>query len=257
MLEMGRILVSQSAKEKLALGRTCDDCNEHIRGAKYTSLLPTKGLSHAVFEIVFRFRPFSDVGGDFFGFFSLPNGFIGMYLVDVVEKGLSSAMFAALVMGTLRGIHKTGTDTGRVLTAERAPLTATHPWAVLFYLVRCFQPGHAGTRLLRCRNAITAAGFRNGVSTAGEGGLPSELFAGATYARHPYNSARETAFRSRPMVLTNFGTRRESNSIPPNWWRFGDKYGHRSAAESADFVFERGMAFSTAALPTTIMLRWW
>jgi hypothetical protein len=169
MLDLGRIMVSESAKKKLVLRRTCKDCNQHIREAKHiqSSLLPTKGLCHEVIEIVFRFKPFSDVGGDFVDFFSLSNGFIGMYLGDVVGKGLASAMFAALVMGTLRGgSQDRDGHRERSYSIERAPLTATQPWAFLFHFVRGFQPGHAGTRLLHCRNATTTAGFRNGVSTA-------------------------------------------------------------------------------------------
>src|SRR5580658_4611347 len=93
-------------------------CEEHARDAKLiqSSLLPTQELRHESVEIVFRFIPFSEVGGDFVDFFHLPDGLIGIYLGDVVGKGLSAAMFAALVMGTLRGIHKTGTDTARVLS---------------------------------------------------------------------------------------------------------------------------------------------
>jgi hypothetical protein len=74
------------------------------------------GFRNDSVDIAFRFIPFSDVGGDFVDFFRLPDGPIGIYLGDVVGKGLSAAMFAALVMGTLRGIHKSGTDTARVLS---------------------------------------------------------------------------------------------------------------------------------------------
>ena len=79
-------------------------------------MVPTRGLRNESVEIAFRFTPFSDVGGDFADFFDLPNGFVGVYLGDVVGKGLPAAMYGALVMGTLRGIHKTGTDTAKVLT---------------------------------------------------------------------------------------------------------------------------------------------
>src|SRR5580698_3886317 len=119
MPELIEVIGSQSVEESLAFARACDNCDEHIREAKLiqSSLLPAKdGLSHESVEIAFRFIPFSEVGGDFVDFFHLPDGFIGIYLGDVVGKGLSAAMFAALVMGTLRGIHKTGTDTARVLT---------------------------------------------------------------------------------------------------------------------------------------------
>ncbi len=38
-----------------------------------------------------------------------------MYIGDVSGKGLPAALYAALAVGTLRGIHKTGTDSSRVL----------------------------------------------------------------------------------------------------------------------------------------------
>src|ERR1035441_3266695 len=115
MSELPSIVESTSVQESPACGRICD---EHAREAKLiqSSLVPTKGLCHESVEIAFRFIPFSDVAGDFVDFFRLPNGFIGIYLGDVVGKGLPAAMYGALVMGTLRGIHKTGTDTAHVLS---------------------------------------------------------------------------------------------------------------------------------------------
>ena len=71
---------------------------------------------HEAVEIAFRFTAFSEVGGDFADFFALPDGLIGLYMGDVVGQGLPAAMYGTLVMGTLRGIHKTGTDTARVLS---------------------------------------------------------------------------------------------------------------------------------------------
>jgi len=79
------------------------------------SLVPAGNLKMPGAEMAFRFSPFAEVGGDFLDFFSLPNGLIGLYIGDVVGKGLAAAMYAALVMGTLRGINKTGEDTPEVL----------------------------------------------------------------------------------------------------------------------------------------------
>ena len=62
------------------------------------------------------FRRLAGVGGDFADFFTLPDGQVGLYLGDVVGKGLSAALYAALVMGLLRGIHKDGNEPGRALT---------------------------------------------------------------------------------------------------------------------------------------------
>jgi hypothetical protein len=48
------------------------------------------------------------VGGDFLDYFELTAGSIGLYLGDVSGKGLPAAMYAALAVGTLRGVHKIG-----------------------------------------------------------------------------------------------------------------------------------------------------
>src|SRR5579864_8906426 len=80
------------------------------------SLLPGGPLATESVEIAYRFAPYSGVGGDFADFFLLPDGNAALYIGDVVGKGLSAAMYATLVMGTLRGTHKTGSDTAMVLS---------------------------------------------------------------------------------------------------------------------------------------------
>jgi hypothetical protein len=161
-----------SGKESFTSGRTCPDCDETIREAKLiqTSLLPTQGFRNESVDIAFRFIPFSDVGGDFVDFFRLPDGFIGIYLGDVVGKGLSAAMFAALVMGTLRGIHESGTDTARVLFLlnehlEQRPIRGRF-CSTLYAL---FNLSRGGTHLLQRRNATTPAGLRKRVPATWRG----------------------------------------------------------------------------------------
>jgi len=74
------------------------------------SMLPKCTLAGNNFEATFRFSPLNDVGGDFADFFLLPNGHVGLYLGDVVGKGLTAVMYAAVVMGTMRGANKTDED---------------------------------------------------------------------------------------------------------------------------------------------------
>jgi len=50
------------------------------------------------------------VGGDFLDYFELTDGRVGLYLGDVSGKGLPAALYAGLAVGTLRGVHKTGTS---------------------------------------------------------------------------------------------------------------------------------------------------
>src|SRR6202050_2052131 len=74
------------------------------------SLLPAGPLRGTSFEITYRFSPYAGVGGDFADFFELPDGQVGLYIGDVVGKGLAAALYAALVMGLLRGLHKSGAN---------------------------------------------------------------------------------------------------------------------------------------------------
>lgn len=232
---------------------TCDRiCEEHSEEAKIiqSSLLPSKGLCHEAVEIAFRFIPYSDVGGDFADFFRLPDGLIGIYLGDVVGKGLPAAMYSALVMGTLRGIHKTGTDAAHVLALLNERLVQ-RPIRGRFCstLYALFNPA---TRELIFSNAgmprpllISAAGCRQ----LGEGGLPSGMFAGATYDRHHVQLGPEDGvlFASDGLhELRNADGVEFCNARMEEVWT---ECRRKSATESLDFVFDRRLAFCDGRRP--------
>lgn len=173
------------------LGLEAPSCN-HSCGAEkdearaiQNSLLPSGTLKNASIEIAYRFSPFAEVGGDFADFFFLPNGTVALYIGDVVGKGLAAAMYAALVMGMLRGINKTDEQTSTVLSALNKRL-----------LVRPVQ-GRFATTLYAiydpvCRElAFSNAGmpYPLKASDAGcqrlkESGLPSGMFPNASYDIH-------------------------------------------------------------------------
>lgn len=79
------------------------------------AMLASEALKTPQLSIESEFQPFSEVGGDFLDYFLLSDGTAGLYLGDVTGKGLPAALFAALAVGTLRGIHKTGTQPSAVL----------------------------------------------------------------------------------------------------------------------------------------------
>jgi len=101
--------------ESPSCGRICEGYTREARLIQ-CSLLPAHDITTGCLEIAFRYAPFAEVGGDFGDFFVLPEGATELYLGDVVGKGLPAALYAGLVMGTIRGIHKTGANTARVLT---------------------------------------------------------------------------------------------------------------------------------------------
>ncbi len=249
MSKSGSVAGSKSARTSPTCGRICDDqaCEAQLI---QSSLLPTKGLCHESVEIAFRSVPFSEVGGDFVDFFCLPNGFIGIYLGDVVGKGLPAAMYAALVTGTLRGIHKSGTDTASVLTRlnERL-LQRPLPGRFCSTLYALFNPP---TRELIFSNAgmplpmlVSGAGCQH----LGEGGLPSGMFADAAYERN--------VVQLRPGDSVLFASDGLHESLNPEGVEFCTaqmamvwaQCGRKSANESADFVFSRQSAFSSGIAP--------
>jgi sigma-B regulation protein RsbU (phosphoserine phosphatase) len=252
MSELAREMERQSGKEIFTSGRTCPDCNETIREAKLiqTSLLPTHGLRNESVDVAFRFIPFSDVGGDFVDFFLLPNGLIAIYLGDVVGKGLSAAMFAALVMGTLRGIHKTGTDTARVLALLNERLVQ-RPIRGRFCstLYALFNP--ASRELIFSNAGMPLPLLVSGTACRqlGEGGLPSGMFPGSIYGRHVVQLvtgdsvlfATDGLHELRNGEGVEFCTAQMGAAWEQCW--------HKSASESADFVFDHQVAFSDGSVP--------
>jgi sigma-B regulation protein RsbU (phosphoserine phosphatase) len=133
-------------------------------------------------EVASKYRPYAAVSGDFLDMFWLSDMRLGFYLGDVVGKGLPAAMYAALAVGTLRGVKKTGEEPKDVLELLNRRLGMRMPpsrYCAVQYGV--FDPA---TRRLRYTNAglprpvhITAAGARE----LGEGGLPSGLFPHTRY----------------------------------------------------------------------------
>jgi sigma-B regulation protein RsbU (phosphoserine phosphatase) len=101
-------------------------------------MIPATALRLGPVMVAHAFRPMAAVGGDFLDYFELPDGMIGLYVGDVCGKGLPAALYAALVMGALRGIHKAGTPPAAVLaTLNRRLLIRAMPrrYAALQYAV--------------------------------------------------------------------------------------------------------------------------
>lgn len=79
-------------------------------------MLPAQPLCTAAVTISHEFQPAATVGGDFLDYFLLSDQSIGLYIGDVSGKGLPAALYAALAVGTLRGVHKTGRAPHNVLS---------------------------------------------------------------------------------------------------------------------------------------------
>ncbi|HEV8383471.1 MAG TPA: PP2C family protein-serine/threonine phosphatase [Candidatus Acidoferrales bacterium] len=154
---------------------------EEARGIQQ-AMVSVEPLRHDPVEIASRFRPVREVGGDFLDYFLLEDRRLGLYLGDVVGKGLAAAMYAALAMGTIRGIHKSDVTPTAVLELlnERLRMRVVPGrYCAMQYAVynpETQEASYANAALPR-PILISPRGCRE----IGEGGLPSGLFAGAQY----------------------------------------------------------------------------
>jgi sigma-B regulation protein RsbU (phosphoserine phosphatase) len=145
-------------------------------------MMPSEPLRVGAVRISHRFQPVAGVGGDFLDYFELSDGSVGLYLGDVSGKGLAAAMYAALAVGTLRGVHKTGQSPSTVLsTLNRRLLVQGVPRRYSATQYAVFDPRTA-------RMLVTSAGMPGPFHLSAEGcrvleipGLPPGLFADAEY----------------------------------------------------------------------------
>ncbi|HEY6904484.1 MAG TPA: PP2C family protein-serine/threonine phosphatase [Candidatus Acidoferrales bacterium] len=212
------------------------------------SLLPEGPLKGAAFEVAYRFFPFAGVGGDFADFFMLPNGLLGLYLGDVVGKGLPAALYAALVMGMLRGIHKTGQDTASSLSLLNKrmlvrPVTGRY-CATLYAL---FDPSSGVLTFSNAGLPHPILVSESGCSMLGAGGLPSGLFPGTTYDSYRVELAAGDAVLFATDGLHEI---RDDRNNDFSWGKLGQTWGRcrcKSADGSLDFLFEEAVKFTAGA----------
>lgn len=149
------------------------------------AMLPREPLHTTGVEFAYKFRPVTEVGGDFLDYFELDNQCSAIYLGDVVGKGLPAAMFAALAVGALRGMHKTNTTPRAVMeTLNRRLRMRVIPGRYCSVVYGVYNPA---TREWCHSNSGLPKPIRitkDGCEELGAGGLPPGLFEGATYDQH-------------------------------------------------------------------------
>jgi phosphoserine phosphatase RsbU/P len=203
-----------------------------------SSLLPTGPFRGPNFEIVCRFAPFSDVSGDFADYFDLPNGLIGIYLGDVTGKGLSAALYATMVMGTLRGTNKTGEDTAAVLAMLNKRLLV-RPVSGRFCstIYALLNPATLEVRFSNAGLPYPLHASDAGCRTVGEGGIPSGLFPGSAYEVHSIQLSPGDAVLFATDGLHELRNGQDEDfawRLPEVWQRCRAK----SAAETLDCLFD-------------------
>jgi serine phosphatase RsbU (regulator of sigma subunit) len=102
------------------------------------SLLPTEAPRIAGFTAAADWRPARQVAGDFFDFFSLPEGRWGMLLADVSGKGAPAALYMAMSRSLIRSEADRHTSPSTVLKEVNRRLLAescNQMFVTIFYAV--------------------------------------------------------------------------------------------------------------------------
>ena len=177
-------------------------------------MLPAESLRTGPVTISHGFQPVSAVGGDFLDYFQLMDGTIGLYLCDVSGKGLPAALYAALAVGTLRGVHKTGTSPSDALaTFNRRLMIRGMPrrHAAIQYAV--FDPRSHDLR-------ISSAGMPGPFHLCAKGCLSLEL-SGIPPGLFPATSYETVAVRLLPRDSVLFCTDGITDAFDNNEEQFG------------------------------------
>jgi phosphoserine phosphatase RsbU/P len=145
-------------------------------------MLPAESLHAGAVMISHEFQPIAAVGGDFLDYFVLTDGTIGLYLGDVSGKGLPAALYAALAVGTLRGVHKTGTSPHDVLgTLNRRLMIRGMPRRHVAIQYAVFDPHSHELQIASAGMPGPLYVCANGCRVLEINGIPPGLFATATY----------------------------------------------------------------------------
>jgi sigma-B regulation protein RsbU (phosphoserine phosphatase) len=209
------------------------------------SLLPAGALESPALEVAYRFSPFAGVGGDFADFFNLPGGQVGIYVGDVVGKGLPAALYAALVMGLMRGLHKSGASTADSLALLNKRMLV-RPVAGRFAatLYALYDPASRKLSFSNAGMPQPTLASEAGCRPLGEGGLPSGIFPGATYDIHDVQ-----LFPGDAVLFATDGLHelRDRFNRDFSWERLQDTWLQcrcKGAEESLDLLFAEARQFS-------------
>ena len=127
--------------------------------------------------------PAREMGGDFYDFFTLPDGRLGVVIADVSGKGVSAAFFMAIARTMMRNAAQETERAGACLRAVNDEICAQNPhdlFVTLFYGIldpatghfRYANAGHNAPLLIRNHGAVEMLPLTGGVALGVMADLP-------------------------------------------------------------------------------------
>jgi serine phosphatase RsbU (regulator of sigma subunit) len=139
------------------------------------------------FNIQSVYKPFGEVGGDFFQILPLKNGGLLAVIGDVSGKGMPAAMTVSLLVGTVRTLAHFVESPGEILAAmNQRMLGRSQGGFTTCLILRVDSEGK-----MVAANAGHIAPYMEGKELTLENGLPLGLAANATYSESTFQLAED------------------------------------------------------------------
>jgi len=182
-------------------------------------LIPEEIPTVPGFELRAVYRPYGEVGGDFFQILPQRDGGVLIAIGDVSGKGMPAAMLVSFLVGALHALSRTCTRPAELLSGLNESVRRRSSGGFTTCLILLI--GADGK--LAFANAGHISPYRNGEELATEGGLPLGLVAESNYAE-----SRLQLFEGDQITLLTDGVVEARNTA-------GELFGfERTAAISAE-----------------------
>jgi serine phosphatase RsbU (regulator of sigma subunit) len=109
--------VAQLVQQQQAEARERERIEQELRVARVIqqTLLPKDIPQPEGWEIAALWQPAREVSGDFYDFFSFPDGKLGIVIADVTDKGVPAALVMATTRSILRSAAERWSSPGKIL----------------------------------------------------------------------------------------------------------------------------------------------
>jgi hypothetical protein len=173
---------TRSAQEERRLTTELSSARE-VQARLVPAELPTLCMAH----LEAAYLPATEVGGDFYQIFPLPDDSALIIIGDVSGKGLKAAMTGTLVLGGLRALAQEDLSPAQILMRLNSQLVGATDGG----FITCLCARIAADGSLKVANAGHLAPYRNGIEIDLENGLPLGLAAKVSYAESSLQLAPE------------------------------------------------------------------
>ena len=230
---LGALIFNIFARELFADQREKQRLAKEIEAARAVQqvLVPEAIPTVPGFHTVAVYKPFREVGGDFFQILPAGNGGVLMTIGDVSGKGMPAAMTVALLVGTFRTLAHYTQNPGEILAAmNQRMLARSNGGFTTCLVVRVESDGR-----LTAANAGHIAPLVNGEERTIAIGLPLGLDSGAVYS--------ETSFTLLPGARLTLMTDGVVEARKPSGELFGFDRAAAISTEPAEFIASTAQSF--------------